>query len=120
MRRSGSGSTETHCSRAGSAGTAHQHPFGLLHLHGNVAEWCASAWSDTHTARAPLCTVDPGAYVVRRVDTFARRVFRGGRWGYVVPKVARSASRDWMPPYGRHDDLGFRLLRPPPQPGGGG
>ena len=39
----------------------------------------------------------------------ASRVVRGGSWGN-VPRGARASYRNWLHPYFRGDNLGFRLV----------
>ena len=75
--------------------------FGIFDLHGNVCEWVADAWHpDYHGAPA-----DGRAWT--EADT-GRRVIRGGAWDY-LPRLLRSAWRDWRPADCRADNIGFRV-----------
>jgi formylglycine-generating enzyme required for sulfatase activity len=77
--------------------------FGLYDLHGNVCEWVADAWHpDYHGAPAdgrPWTDAIHGQ----------RRVIRGGAWDY-LPRLLRSAWRDWRPADFRADNIGFRVV----------
>lgn len=76
--------------------------FGLSDLHGNVCEWVADAWHpDYHGASADG---QPWTDANNRY----RRVIRGGAWDY-LPRLLRSAWRDWRPSDFRADNLGFRV-----------
>ena len=77
-------------------------PFGLYDLHGNVCEWVADAWHpDYRDAPADGCTWNtPG--------NSQYRVIRGGAWDY-LPRLLRSAWRDWRPADFRADNIGFRI-----------
>jgi formylglycine-generating enzyme required for sulfatase activity len=66
--------------------------FGLCDMHGNVSEWVGDAWRPDY-ASAP----DP-----------TRRTIRGGAWDH-LPRLLRSAWRDWLLPDAKLDDLGFRV-----------
>jgi formylglycine-generating enzyme required for sulfatase activity len=75
--------------------------FGIFDLHGNVCEWVADAWHpDYHGAPADgRVWTDAGA---------DRHVIRGGAWDY-LPRLLRSAWRDWRPMDCRADNIGFRV-----------
>ena len=66
--------------------------FGLEDMHGNVCEWVADSWRPSYAGEADL-----GA-----------RVIRGGAWDY-LPRLLRSAWRDYAPPETQRDNLGFRV-----------
>ena len=65
---------------------------GLEDMHGNVCEWVADAWRANYTA-------EPDE---------SRRVIRGGAWDY-MPRLLRSAWRDFAAPDTKRDNLGFRV-----------
>jgi formylglycine-generating enzyme required for sulfatase activity len=73
-------------------GTYAPNAFGLEDMHGNVCEWVADVWRPTHDAI--LCD--------------GLRVIRGGAWDY-MPRLLRSAWRDFASPETRRDNLGFRI-----------
>lgn len=66
--------------------------FGLEDMHGNVCEWVSDSWRPDYTA-AP---------------DDRNRVIRGGAWDY-MPRLLRSAWRDFAAPTTRRDNLGFRI-----------
>ncbi len=78
--------------RRTSPGSYQPNGFGLEDMHGNVCEWVADAWRPSYDA-APD-------------EEF--RVIRGGAWDY-MPRLLRSAWRDFAPPGTRRDNLGFRV-----------
>jgi len=69
--------------------------FGLEDMHGNVCEWVADVWRPHYAMQAEDYDDAP-------------RVIRGGAWDY-LPRLLRSAWRDWAPPDMRRDNLGFRV-----------
>ncbi len=75
--------------------------FGLYDMAGNVSEWVADAWRPDYSD-APR---DGSAW---RADDPERRVVRGGAWDH-LPRLLRSASRDWHWTDSRLDNLGFRV-----------
>ena len=75
--------------------------FGLHDLHGNVCEWVADSWHPDYL-EAPT---DGRARVGPRDS---RRVIRGGAWDY-LPRLLRSAWRDWRPMDYGADNVGFRV-----------
>ncbi len=87
--------------RRTSVGSRPSNAWGLRDMHGNVAEWCADAWHVSHEQAAPDGSPRSGP------DECAR-VIRGGAWD-LLPRLLRSASRDFLPPETRRDNLGFRL-----------
>jgi formylglycine-generating enzyme required for sulfatase activity len=82
-------------------GSFPSNPFGLHDLHGNVCEWVADSWHPGYDG-APTngsAWVEPG---------YERRVIRGGAWDY-LPRLLRSAWRDWRSADFRADNIGFRV-----------
>lgn len=77
--------------------------FGLYDMHGNIREWCADPWHDTHQS-TPTDKQD-----WTQADEANRYVLRGGSWSY-VPELCRSASRDWGRPSLTRNDVGFRVV----------
>ena len=75
--------------------------FGLYDFHGNVGEWVADTWHPDY-----LGAPDDGRAWVEAGDH--RRVVRGGAWDY-LPRLLRSAWRDWRPADQRADNIGFRV-----------
>jgi formylglycine-generating enzyme required for sulfatase activity len=75
--------------------------FGIFDLHGNVCEWTADAWHPNyHGAPADgRAWVEPGG---------EHCVIRGGAWDY-LPRLLRSAWRDWRQADCRTDNIGFRV-----------
>jgi len=69
--------------------------FGLYDMHGNVCEWVEDPWRPN--------------YLTPPVE--AQRVIRGGAWDY-MPRLIRSAWRDWLQLHHRRDNVGFRLASP--------
>jgi formylglycine-generating enzyme required for sulfatase activity len=80
--------------------------FGLYDMHGNVGQWCADWLEADYYRNSPQ--QDP-----QGPAQGSFRVHRGGGWG-VDPLDCRSASRFWLGPGNRFNDLGFRLALVPP------
>ena len=76
---------------------------GLYDFHGNVGEWVADTWHPNYLG-APA----DGRPWIETGDH--RRVVRGGAWDY-LPRLLRSAWRDWRPAEQRADNIGFRVVR---------
>ena len=81
--------------------------WGLYDMHGNVWEWC----QDWHGEYPNHSVSDPTG-----PENGAARVIRGGAWLYSA-ECCRTAYRYGDDPVNRYDDLGFRLVRLPGQPG---
>jgi formylglycine-generating enzyme required for sulfatase activity len=87
--------------RRTAAGQYPPNAFGLCDLHGNVCEWIADAWHPNYFG-AP----DDGRAWLDCAEN--RRVIRGGAWDY-MPRLLRSAWRDWRPADQCTDNVGFRI-----------
>ena len=79
-------------------------PEGLVDMSGNVYDWTSTMYRD-YPYRADDGREDPN-------DSAARRVVRGGSWGY-NRYDARCAFRSRGDPNFRNVDFGFRLVRVP-------
>ena len=75
--------------------------FGLHDLHGNVGEWVVDTWHPDYQG-AP---VDGRAWIGIEGSG---RIVRGGAWDY-LPRLLRSAWRDWRPADQCTDNIGFRV-----------
>jgi len=75
--------------------------FGLFDIHGNVAELVADSWFDDYS-NAPT----DGSPCINSDTRW--RVVRGGGWD-AMPRILRSAFRDWIDPDQRLDNTGFRV-----------
>ena len=84
-------------------GQKEANPWGLYDMLGNVWEWCADAWHDSHEGARP-----DGA--PRAGGSAAHRVLRGGSWFHDA-RYVRSASRHGIAPSVRDDGIGFRCAR---------
>jgi len=83
-------------------GSFYPNNWGLYDMHGNVWEWCWDWYADYHRG----AQTDPlGA------SSEFYRVDRGGGWGNNAHHL-RSAYRNGITSSNRHNDLGFRLVRP--------
>ena len=81
-------------------------PWKLYQVHGNVWEWCADDWWDTHNG----ASVDGMPRVLSANWGIEDKVLRGGSWGY-GPRYLRSAARDDFSPVNRYIVVGFRVAR---------
>ena len=78
-------------------------PWGLYNAHGNVWEWTADCWNDSHSG-------NPGDGGARTTGHDSRRVVRGGSWSN-FPQSLRSAYRFGLNTTFRYLIQGFRLAR---------
>jgi formylglycine-generating enzyme required for sulfatase activity len=78
-------------------------PWGLRHVHGNVAEWVQDCW-DPDYRRAPA----DGTALLG--GDCSQRVLRGGAWSS-WPEDIRAAYREMSPPADRFATVGFRVAR---------
>jgi formylglycine-generating enzyme required for sulfatase activity len=76
--------------------------FGLYDMHGNVCELVADAWHDNYSG-APA-----DGSVWEESFGSAWCVVRGGGWD-ALPRILRSAFRDWVGRDQRMDNMGFRV-----------
>jgi formylglycine-generating enzyme required for sulfatase activity len=82
--------------------------FGLYDTHGNVCEWVLDTWHPNYRG-APQ---DGQAWIT---PDSSRRVIRGGAWDY-LPRLLRSACRDWQLADRATDNIGFRVAADPGAP----
>ena len=75
---------------------------GLVHMSGNVAEWCEDLWHNTYEG-APT----DGSAWLEGDDN--RRVVRGGGWD-TEPYASRTYDRDAKKASTEDDEVGFRLV----------
>jgi formylglycine-generating enzyme required for sulfatase activity len=86
-----------------SVGSLPPNRWGFREMLGNVWEWCADHWHDTHEG-APE---DGSAWLDADATGAGKRVMRGGSWWETASGV-RTAYRIWSLSEVRADDLGFR------------
>ena len=83
--------------------------WGLYDLHGNVAEWCQDAYSDSYYSKSP--SQDP-----RGTTRGDKRVLRGGSWRSSEEACRSSARHSETPRFADacfgSDGYGFRCVRP--------
>ena len=80
--------------------------FGLYDMHGNVWEWTADCWADSHAGAA----ADGAPRTAAEGGDCARRVLKGGAWNTGGWRL-RSAHRIGKPAVAREFDNGFRVAR---------
>jgi formylglycine-generating enzyme required for sulfatase activity len=73
----------------------------LYDMHGNVWEWCWD-WYDKYSS---IEQTNP-----RGPSSGSSRVLRGGSW-FIYGRDLRSAYRNYSSPFGRSNNIGFRLVR---------
>ena len=83
-------------------GTFAPNAWGLYDMHGNVFEWCWD-WGNTYFS-------DPQTNPAGAVSSDEGRVIRGGSWVF-YGQYLRSAYRGFCIPFGKADNIGFRLVR---------
>lgn len=93
-----------HVRKTSEVGAYPANAFKLSDMHGNVWEWCADHYQDSHTGAS-----DNGRPLLLTDET-GDRVMRGGSWVSVARNV-RGACRSWSDPEDRHDHIGFRCAR---------
>jgi formylglycine-generating enzyme required for sulfatase activity len=86
---------------------APRHPLGLIHMHGNVSEWCID-WYAPYNLNLSTDPTGP-----RFPPPGARRVIRGGSW-HAKLRFCRAASRAGYNPAIRGTGVGLRLALPQP------
>ena len=80
--------------------------WGLRQMHGNVFEWCADLWNESHEGAKP----DGSPRQASQQDGGSARVLRGGSWNDYA-RYCRSACRSRDAPGARDDVIGFRPAR---------
>ena len=95
---------DSNLARTVAVGSFSANAFGLYDMHGNVWEWVQDCYINNYNnaptdgrARTSRCTV-------------ADRVVRGGAWSR-IPRLVRSASREWWSPTSFDNRFGFRLVQ---------
>jgi formylglycine-generating enzyme required for sulfatase activity len=91
-------SSETH-----PVGQKKPNNWGLYDMSGNVLEWCEDGWHENYQD-APK---DGSSWNNNHFET-KRRILRGGGWRF-IPRVCRSASRNWFEAHDYNFIIGFRL-----------
>jgi len=89
------------------AGSFSPNGFGLYDMHGNVCEWCSDRYADSY-ANLPAGQAGAKNQDPTGPDSGSFRVLRGGCSGN-DPHHCRSASRNWISPGDRSNDVGFRV-----------
>ena len=93
---------DNHIGKTTAVGSYPANPWGLYDMAGNVWEWTCSIYSDNYDGSEQQCVGSNSNNDLQAV--------RGGSL-YFYPKALRSASRYWLMPDNRGNDLGFRLHR---------
>ena len=84
-------------------GAFYANAWGVHDMHGNVWEWVEDCYTDSYVG-APT---DGSAWAS---EACGARVLRGGSW-VSIPRVLRSANRNWVTSGNRVSDYGFRVAR---------
>jgi formylglycine-generating enzyme required for sulfatase activity len=87
---------------------AKTHPYGLLHMHGLVDEWCEDPADEQAYIKKPPNDINVAIPKEKDPD----RVFRGGSRGFTAVRC-RSSDRIFRRPDFRSADPGFRLCLSP-------
>ena len=87
-------------------GSFRANAFGVHDLLGNVWEWTADHWNESHMGAAP----DGRARMPQGMGNWSLRVLRGGSW-LSSEWAARSAYRGYRNASDRYFDIGFRVAR---------
>jgi formylglycine-generating enzyme required for sulfatase activity len=107
------GGTQWDNKQAAPVGSFRPNPFGLYDTVGNVWEWVQDEYHHNYSG-APgdgsEWTLKTGLFKAVFGAAAARRVRRGGSWGY-QPRGARVSLRYWDLPVDRFDALGVRLAQ---------
>jgi eukaryotic-like serine/threonine-protein kinase len=80
-------------------------PWGLYDMHGDIFQWCADYYDKDYYGKSP--GKDP-----QNLDKGDSRVIRGGCW-HAIPKLCRSANRNWNKQDLSTYDFGFRVVMIP-------
>ena len=78
-------------------------PWGLFNVHGNVWDWTADCWNESHQGH-------PGNTAPRQTGNCNLRVLKGGSW-LNLPKFIRSAARSKLINDFGYRTVGFRVAR---------
>jgi formylglycine-generating enzyme required for sulfatase activity len=95
----GNSGKETH-----PVGQKQPNEIGLFDMSGNVAEWCKDWYDAFFYATSPK-------YNPEGPSSGKFRSLRGGGWRSPA-RYTRTENREWAPPSGYNDDIGFRILLP--------
>jgi formylglycine-generating enzyme required for sulfatase activity len=79
--------------------------WGLRDMHGNVFKWVEDCWHQDYKGSPD----DGRAWREEGDGNCSIRALRGGSW-YGDRVLARSANRDWLNPFGRSSNIGFRVV----------
>lgn len=76
--------------------------WGLYDMYGNVYQWCADWWDEYDPNANKTDPTGPASSTCR--------VLRGCSWNLSIPRMCRSACRDWCDPGYRDSSFGFRVV----------